>query len=354
MQIQRLLRLFSVIGGFLLLVMPLVGFTSPPVLGAWQSQDEARLSAFITAQMQTGHIPGLALSVVQDRQVVYQQGYGQADASGRAVTSQTPFILGSTTKSFTALALMQLVEQGKVDLNAPVQRYLPWFRVADPIASARITLRELLNHTSGLPAFAEPDSVVDPTLTLEQEIRNLRSVALDRPVGSYFEYSNVNYHILGLIVQTVSGEPYATYIQQHIFAPLDMQQSFTSQQQARAAGLAQGYTWLFGVPRPVATPISPSNLPSGFLISSVNDLSHYLIAQMNGGRWNNISLLSAKGITAMHTSTVTYGDSNNMGYGMGWQISSFGGVQAIWHTGAVTGFNSLLLMDPVHHWGVPC
>lgn len=347
-----MMRFFFVVEGFLLLLFPLIGFASLPAQGAGARLDETTLHAFITAQMQMGHIPGLALSVVQGNRVVYQQGYGRADDKGRVVTPQTPFIIGSTTKSFTALALMQLVEQGKVEIDAPVQRYLPWFRVADPVASAKITLRELLYHTSGLPAFAEPNSVVDPTLTLEQEIRNLRSASLDRPVGSYFEYSNVNYHILGLIVQTISGEPYATYIKQHIFAPLDMHQSFTSQQEAQSAGLTQGYTWLFGLPRPVATPVSPSNLPSGFLISSANDLSHYLIAQMNAGHWNITALLSAQGIAAMHASGVTYGDSDNMGYGMGWQVSAFGGVQAIWHTGTVTGFNSLLLMDPARHWGV--
>ncbi|HKT38833.1 MAG TPA: serine hydrolase domain-containing protein, partial [Ktedonobacterales bacterium] len=92
---------------------------------------------YITARMGAAHIPGVSVAIVKGDQIVYLKGYGQADPSGRSVTPQTPFIIGSISKTFTALALMQLVEAGKVDLDAPVQRYLPWFRVADPEASAR-------------------------------------------------------------------------------------------------------------------------------------------------------------------------------------------------------------------------
>ena len=100
--------------------------------------------------MDAQRIPGLALGIVQGDEIVHLRGFGEADSSGRAVTPQTPFIIGSLSKSVTALAVMQLVEAGKVELDAPVQRYLPWFRVADEEASAEITVRHLLNHTSGL------------------------------------------------------------------------------------------------------------------------------------------------------------------------------------------------------------
>ena len=103
----------------------------------------------------SARIPGLALAIVRGDQIVYLKGYGRADASGRPVTPQTPFLIGSITKSFTALAVMQLVEAGTVDLDAPVQRYIPWFRVADPRASAQITVRHLLTMTSGLPQSYE-------------------------------------------------------------------------------------------------------------------------------------------------------------------------------------------------------
>jgi CubicO group peptidase (beta-lactamase class C family) len=135
--------------------------------------------------MQAAHIPGLALSVVRGNQVVYLKRYGIAGPDGRGVTPQTPFILGSTSKSFTALAIMQLVEAGKIDLDAPVTQYLPWFRTADEAASARITVRDLLNQDSGLPVYAghEGFSENDQRDTaLENGIRQLTGVRLPSPI----------------------------------------------------------------------------------------------------------------------------------------------------------------------------
>jgi CubicO group peptidase (beta-lactamase class C family) len=115
--------------------------------------DFAVIDTYIETKMQELRIPGLALGIVQGDQIVHLQGFGIADPSGRAVTAQMPFNIGSTTKSFTALAIMQLVEVGKIELDAPVQRYLPWFRVADTDGglpdAAQITVRHLLNQTSG-------------------------------------------------------------------------------------------------------------------------------------------------------------------------------------------------------------
>ena len=112
--------------------------------------DFATIDAYITEQTNDLGIPGMALGIVQGDQVVHMQGFGVADSSGRAVTPQTPFYIGSVTKSFTALAVMQLVEEGKIDLDAPVQTYLPWFELADKEASTKITVRNLLNQTSGI------------------------------------------------------------------------------------------------------------------------------------------------------------------------------------------------------------
>src|SRR5690349_14806810 len=96
-------------------------------------------------------VPGLAVAIVQGEQIVHLKGFGFADGAAQPVTPQTPFIIGSTTKSFTALAVMQLVEAGKIELDAPIQRYLPSFHLADPDASARIIVRDLLHQTSGIP-----------------------------------------------------------------------------------------------------------------------------------------------------------------------------------------------------------
>ena len=148
----------TILGGVLAcllaaLALPFIAF---PVAAAPHAStpDLAKIDAYISEQMQADHIPGVALGLVHNDQIVHLRGFGSADQSGRAVTAHTPFLLASVSKSFTALAVMQLVEAGKIELDVPVQRYLPWFRVADPDASARITLRHLLYHTSGLPSSA--------------------------------------------------------------------------------------------------------------------------------------------------------------------------------------------------------
>jgi len=348
----------------LLLLLALL-FTVLPVAAAQRGQsaagvaplsgpDVASIDAFVSSEMQANRIPGLSLGIVHGNQIVHLQGFGAADATGRMVTPQTPFILGSISKSFTALAVMQLVEAGKVELDAPVQRYLPWFRVADPTASARISVRQLLNQTSGIPANSENEQkegfLSTGNETLEQYVRGLKTLALDRPVGASFEYANTNYSVLGLIVQTVSGQSYEIYIQQHIFAPLQMSHSFASEQDARRDGLAQGQQLWFGFPFPTAQPYPRDLLPAGLLISPSEDMAHYLIAQMNGGQFAHAAVLSPAGIAALHAPAAVAGPGTS--YGMGWYNGPINGVPTIGHEGSTLNFTSYMILVPQSQWGI--
>ena len=334
------------------LLLVVVSLTALPVAAAPHAgaPDLARIDAYVSEQVQTNHIPGMALGLVHNDQIVHLRGFGSADQSGRAVTAHTPFLLASVSKSFTALAVMQLVEAGKIELDVPVQRYLPWFRVADPDASARITLRHLLYHTSGLPSPA--CSTDEFTMTLEQFVRSLAAVVLDGPVGSRYNYCSANYDVLGLIVQTVSGQSYPTYVQQHIFAPLQMHDSFASEPEARRDGRAQGYRWLFGVPAPFDL-YEAYAVPAGFLSSSAEDMTHYLVAQMNGGRFGSATVLSPTGIATMHAPgvAITEGSDTGSSYGMGWNNGTLAGIPAIWHDGAEPNVSTRLLIEPQTHWG---
>ena len=247
-------RLYIIPCLFALLLVPFVALPGT-VSAQTSSPDVARIDALITSHMQADHIPGVAVVIVNGSQVIHQRGFGIADSTGRAVTPQTPFLLGSITKSFTALAIMQLVEADKIDLDAPVQLYLPWFHVADRNASTQITVRNLMNHTSGMPTGAGETAALR-TETMEQFVRSLGTVELTSPVGKTFQYCNANYITLGLLIQTVSGQEYGTYIQRNILTPLGMQHSYVSVPQAQRHGLAQGYHWLFGMPTPVDDPDS--------------------------------------------------------------------------------------------------
>ena len=316
--------------------------------------DFAAVDAYITGEMQSARLPGAALAVVQGDRIVHLRGFGKADSSGRAVTPQTPFTIGSTTKSFTALATMQLVEAGKLDLDAPVQRYLPWFDVADQGAAAGITIRHLLNQTSGFPTRESAAQMARPNSSdsaLERYVRDLRTVHLTAPVGTTFQYSNTNWNILGLIVQTLTGQSFERYLQEHIFAPLDMRNSFTAPEEARAHGRAMGHRYWFGRPVPYEMPFNRAQLPAGFINASAEDLAHYLIAQLNGGSYGSTSILSPAGIAELHRAAVPIGHEPGS-YAMGWFVEETDGVPIVEHAGSTASFHSNLALIPGDRLGI--
>jgi CubicO group peptidase (beta-lactamase class C family) len=310
------------------------------------------IDRYIEQQLKRLNVPGAVVAIVEGNQIVHQRGFGQARQGGTSPSPQTPFFVGSVTKSFTALAVMQLVEAGKVDLDAPVQRYLPWFRVADAQASAQMTVRQLLNQTSGLSTVSGWAPLADFDKSPgagERQARALATLQLTRPVGSAFAYSNMNYNLLGLIVEAISGESYAAYVQTHIFGPLDMRHSYTTRSEAAQNGLALGHRYWFAYP--VATPDLPlprGSLPSGQLISSTEDMSHYLIAQLNEGCYGGVQILSPAGIAQMHRPAAEF---TMMGvslgqYGMGWFINDRDQVRIVWHSGVVPDFFAYMAILP--------
>jgi CubicO group peptidase (beta-lactamase class C family) len=228
-----------------LFVVALLVLSIPTVGLAQQELDIAAIVAYIENLMAENKIPGLALSIIHDDEVVYTQGYGVTGPEGVPVTPQAPFIIGSTSKSFTALAIMQLVEAGKIDLDAPVQAYLPWFTLADPAQAQKMTVRHLLTHTSGFSSMQGDKDILNEDASdgaLQANVRELADTKPSRPVGEKFDYSNSNYDILGLIVQEVSGQSFETYVEEHIYTPLEMSNSYTSKSEADENGLAVGHT----------------------------------------------------------------------------------------------------------------
>jgi len=316
------------------------------------------IHSYIEAQMRRLKIPGGSLAIVEGDQIVHVHGFGRAQPGGGAPTPQTPFVLGSTVKSITASAVMQLVEAGKIKLDTPVQRYLPWFQVADPIASTQITVRHLLNQTSGLSMIAGMVNLANLDDSPDAGIRQARalsSLELSHPVGTTFEYSNLNYNLLGLIVEAVSGETYTDYIQRHIFEPLDMHHSYSSLDAAKQDGIAVGHRYWFGRPIPIKTlPLARGSLPSGQLISSSEDMAHYLIAHLNSGYYGDVQILSSASIQEMQrpmAEQLVMGKSVTE-YGMGWFVNQTDGAKMISHGGNVPEFSSYMAIIPEQKKGV--
>ena len=186
---------------------------------------------------------------------------------------------------------------------------------------------------------------------IENSVRALKDVTLVRAPGEAYEYSNINYTVLGLVVQMVSGQSYESYVQENIFDPLEMSHSFTSLDEARRNGMSTGYVTFFGLPIAKDVPFNRGNIAGGYLICSAEDLAHYLIAQLNEGHYGNVSVISPQGMDAMHqplVNTETPGDS----YGMGWHVSPVNGVPAIWHDGDNANFSANLMMAPQAKLGI--
>lgn len=341
-----------------MLVLLAVGATRPAAAAASTpgngTPDLAAIDRYVEAQRRATRLPGLALGIVHGDRVVHLRGFGHADPSGRPVTPQTPFILASTTKSLTALAVVQLVEAGKLDLDAPVQRYLPWFRLADPAASARITVRHLLNQTSGLGDPSESLTKGDGSdAALERAVRALASVQPRQPAGQAFDYANMNYSTLGLIVQTVSGQSYEAYMGQHVLGPLGMRDSYASPVQAGRHGLATGHRYWFGRPVAFQMPYVRAAVPAGYLSASAEAMTHYLIAQLNGGRYQTARVLSPAGIAQLHRPAIRIiGANRDVAYAMGWYAERANGVSLLWHPGNAPNFHADIMLAPQDRWGV--
>jgi CubicO group peptidase (beta-lactamase class C family) len=311
--------------------------------------DFATIDAYITEQMNDLGIPGMALGIVQGDQIIHLGGFGVADSSGRKVTPQTPFHIGSTTKSFTTLAVMQLVEAGKIDLDAPVKTYLPWFELDDKEASAKITVRNLLNQTTGI-SNKDGNRLMSSQQGLEEVVRGFNIIQLTQPVGGTWQYSNLNYYIAGLIVEQVSGQSYADYVTQSIFEPLDMRHSYASRAPALADGLAEGHRYMFGHAFRLEKARPPAALPAGFLIASVEDLSHYAIAQLNDGRYGDSAILSPQGIAELHAPAIPIGGNDH--YAMGWFVSTWDGLPIVYNPGDDGRYLSIVTLMPDRGSGV--
>jgi len=288
------------------------------------------IDSYVGREMRELHIPGLALTVIVNRAVVLERAYGHADSTGRDVTTHTPFILGSTSKALTAIAVYELVRDRRLSLDARVAEYVPWFGTgADP--HSRITIRQLLSHTSG---FSRREGVENWLQdggredTLENNSRRLAQAPLSREPGTGFEYSNANYDLLGYIIELVSGEPYAAYMRENVFEPLRMRDTFTSIADARRAGLADGfYPWLGFAELPTAMPYPRSALPSSFLISTSHDLGLELLAQLGEGAPNTSEV--DRSVLEASRNVLSRADSYNE-YASGWYVHRF---WPEWHEG---------------------
>ena len=312
----------------------------------------ARMDGVIRDGMEGSGVPGFAVAVVSGNDVVHARGFGDA-GEGRLATSQTPFLLGSTSKSFTALAAMQLVDAGRLDLDAPARQYVPEFQLADQRAADRITVRQALQQTTGMPATAGGAivrSAADGTAL--EALRELQDTTLVTRPGAAFAYSNGNYVLAGLIIERASGEPYAQYVQRHIFTPLGMRHSYVALDAAKRAGLATGHRYWFGLATAHGPTFRAGIQSAGYLMSSAQDMGRYLAMYLNHGvSANGDRIVSQRGLETMLApgrpgKLGAWSDHADARYAMGWYVGGPWSEPAQLHPGRAPDSSAMIVMFP--------
>ncbi len=298
---------------------------------------EASMEDFIDGEMPAAGVPGLAYAVVADGEITTVGAYGVVRIGGDVkVTPDTPFSTGSISKSFTALAVMQLAETGAVDLDTKVSQYLDGFSGRP---AGVITIRQLLSHTSGFSTIQGNASYADATSgkdDLALRVDGLAEVDLEFEPGERWEYSNANYQILGRLIEVVSGQAYQTYVTANILEPVGMEHSFVADGEIHDS-MATGHRPWFGTRRPLpSSPTHRGTAPQGGVVASASDLALYMQVMVNG----QDDVLSAKGKALM----MRPASAVSPFYGFGWHLDTRDGT--VWHAGATPGFETLATMIP--------
>lgn len=331
---------------FLLAALLLFGMTTVQASASAAKIGLADIDAYVAQKAKESSIPGIAYAIVEDGKVVRLYAFGVARPDGMPMTPQTPSLIGSVGKTMTALAAQQLIRAGKLDPDAPVQQYLPGFRLADAQVSARITVRNLIEHTSGIPTLAGNAPVFfEVGVSSDELVRRMDTVKLDRPVGEGYEYSNLNYLVLGKVIEAAAGMPYGEYIQAAIFKPLEMTHSFVSRQAALAAGGAAGYHFYYGIPVVDASPVPEGEIAAGMHFSSAEDMAHYLIAFAGHGQYNGISVVNPDGLA--------HPEDAQADFNIDWLPKDYSkGGNTEGHSGAWLTYSAGLLFMPQEQVGV--
>jgi len=303
-------------------------------------------------------VPGLAVAIVKNGAVVLLEGYGVRDASSQSpVTPDTLFAIGSSTKAFTATALALLVDDGKLAWDTPVRTYLPAFKLKDPMASERMTPRDLVTHRSGLPRhdlvwYATP-------LSRKELVSRLEFLEPSADLRTRWQYQNLMFVTAGYLAGEVAGTTWEDLVRSRIFSPLGMKSSnFSVEDSRKSADFAKPYQEkdekVIEIPFRNIDAVGPA----GSINSSARDMSRWLLLQLGGGKVGDTQLLTAPGLAELHKPQVVVGESGQdpeitgTSYAMGWFVASYRGHVRVHHGGNIDGFSTIVSFVPREGVGV--
>ncbi len=313
----------------------------------------ARLEKLIEREVADKKLPALSVALVDDQRVVWAKGFGHRDrAKTDPATPGTVYRVGSVSKLFTDVAVMRLVERGVLDLDAPVAKYLPDFKPANPFNATPVTLRMLMAHRSGLVREPPVGNYFDPTEPpLEKTVASLNGVDLVYPPGERIKYSNAAVAVVGAVLQKTQGERYENYVKKQVLDPLGMGGSDFSPTPAVRKNLADAVMWTYHGREFPAPTFELGESPAGCLYAPVTDLAKFASCLFAGGKAGGGQLLKPETVDAMLSLQFAKPD-DKAGFGIGFIVGDLDGRKRVGHGGAVYGFATELAALPGDKLGV--
>lgn len=347
------------------------GSISPQVAPALPVQ-LADFDSYIESVRRTFEVPGIAVAVVKDGEIVLAKGWGDRELGKAPVDADTLFAIASNTKAFTATALNLLAEEGKLNLDDRVIDHLPWFQMADPYVTREMRVRDLLAHRSGL-GLGAGDLLYWPTTdyTTAEVARRLRHVPLTGSFRDRYAYDNILYGVAQLVVEQASGQSFESFLRVRIFAPLGMDAvRYNSDALKPGDNAATGYALADFKDLQPAPRLSWHNVSgAGGLYASAQDMAKWMRLQLAGGTYRDAagreqrmfqektqqqmwSVITPIAVPQPSVPELLPAKPNSIGYGQGWTLSDYRGDKLVWHTGGWPGMVSRLTLVPDRKLGV--
>ena len=312
------------------------------------TQVAAALQQLIQHEIGEKQLPGFSVALVDDQEIVWAQGFGFADPGSKTpATAETVYRVGSVSKLYTAIGIMQQVERGHLNLDTPVSKYLPTFHPANPFHKP-ITLRELMSHRAGLVREPPVGSYFDSSQpSLAQVVDSLNATQLVYEPDTHTKYSNAGDAVAGRVLEVVTKEPYTQYLQHSVLNPLQLDHSAFLPLPFITAKLAKGYMWTYDGKVFEAPTFELGTGPAGNLYSTALDQARFLSWLFTGGRGANGTILKPETLAQMLTP-----QSSGSGYGVGFALLNVDGIKMVGHRGGVYGFSTEVLAIPEEKLGV--
>lgn len=299
------------------------------------------------------NVPGAAVAIVKDDEVILTKGYGLRDMENKIpMTADTLLAIGSASKAFTTFAMGVLVDEGKLEWEKPVRNYIPWFRLYDTFASERLTPRDLVTHRSGLPRH-DLSWYNNYEATREEFVRRLAYLEPTADLREKFQYNNFMFLTAGYLVEVLTNKKWEDAIRTHVFEPLSMKRTnFSVEDSQKDADFALPYREREGNIEKIPFRNISNIGPAGSINSSVNEMSHWLLAHLNGGKFKGNQIIGPQTLQDMHLAHMPTGGTPAIpevtpaDYGLGWFVDTYKGHRRVHHGGNIDGFSAMVSMLP--------